>query len=296
LNKLLAAAAARLAIGCCLFWRTPKRGAIYDNFASGCLRDRFPLNCDMNSRWTVFLLCMLLGGCSAPSEKIIVATAANVQYVMKDIQAEFEKESGKEIQIVVGSSGKLTTQIREGAPFDVFVSADTKYPQEIFENGGSKEKPKVYALGTLVLWSSSIPEAELAMDILATDKVKKIAIPNPQIAPYGAAAVELMKADNLFGKIEKKLVFGESIAQTAQYITSGSVEVGFNALSIVLSDEMKGKGHYTILDSTLYKPIQQAAILLNHSEDSPKKATSEAFYKFLYSDKAKAIFKKYGYR
>ncbi|MCE6992207.1 molybdate ABC transporter substrate-binding protein [Dyadobacter sp. CY323] len=250
----------------------------------------------MDFKRIIFLLSIALTGCSKPSEKIVVATAANVQYVMKEIQAEFKKESGKEILIVVGSSGKLTTQIREGAPFDVFVSADTKYPEEIFANGGSAEKPRVYALGTLVLWSKDIPETELNATILDTDRVKRIAIPNPRTAPYGEAAIQVLKAQKLFEKTEKKLVYGESIAQTAQYISSGSVEAGFNALSIVLSDEMKGKGSYVILDSSLYQPIQQAAILLNHSADSPKKVISEQFYQFLYSAKAKAIFRKYGYK
>ena len=250
----------------------------------------------MNIQRFFLLFSVFLAGCSKPSEKIIVATAANVQYVMKEIKAEFEKEAGKEIDIVVGSSGKLTTQIREGAPFDVFVSADTKYPEEIFKNGGSAEKPRVYALGSLVLWSKNIPKSDLNIDSLANDKIKKIAVPNPETAPYGEAAIQILKSKNLFDKIEKRLVFGESIAQTAQYITSGNVEAGFNALSIVLSPEMKDKGNYIILDSADYKPIEQAAILLNHSEDSPKKATSEQFYKFLYSKKAKAIFQKYGYK
>jgi molybdate transport system substrate-binding protein len=245
----------------------------------------------------VFLLfSVILVGCSKPSDKIIVATAANVQYVMKEIQKEFAKETGEEIQIVVGSSGKLTAQIREGAPFDVFVSADTKYPQEIFKNGGSDEEPRIYATGSLVLWSKEIPETELSTAILATEKAKKIAIPNPRNAPYGEAAIEVLKAQKLFEKTEKKLVYGESIAQTAQYISTGSVEAGFNALSIVLSPEMKGKGHYIIIDSTLYKPIHQAAILLKHSEASPKKETSQKFYNFLYTNKAKQIFKKYGYK
>jgi molybdate transport system substrate-binding protein len=254
------------------------------------------INCDMDFKRITFLLAILVAGCSKPSDKIVVATAANVQYVMKEIQEAFKAESGKEILIVVGSSGKLTTQIREGAPFDVFVSADTRYPEEIFANGGSAEKPRVYALGTLVLWSRDISGEELNAAMLGSTRVKKIAIPNPRTAPYGEAAIQVLKAQDVFEKTEKKLVYGESIAQTAQYITSGSVEAGFNALSIVLSDEMKGKGHYVIIDSSLYQPIRQAAILLNHSEDSPKKATSEQFYEFLYSDKARAIFKKYGYK
>lgn len=239
---------------------------------------------------------VILAGCSKPSDKIVVATAANVQYVMKEIQKEFAKETGEEIQIVVGSSGKLTAQIREGAPFDVFVSADTKYPQEIFKNGGSDEAPRIYATGSLVLWSKDIPETELSTAILATEKVKKIAVPNPRNAPYGEAAIEVLKAGALFEKTEKKLVYGESIAQTAQYISTGSVEAGFNALSIVLSPEMKDKGHYVVIDSTLHKPIQQAAILLKHSDASPKKESSAKFYRFLYSNKAKQIFKKYGYK
>jgi molybdate transport system substrate-binding protein len=250
----------------------------------------------MNMQRFFLFFLVSLAGCSKPSENIVVATAANVQYVMKEIKAEFEKESGKKIDIVVGSSGKLTTQIREGAPFDVFVSADTKYPQEIFKNGGSEEKPRIYALGALVLWSKNIPKEELNLNVLTDDKIKKIAIPNPETAPYGEAAIQVLKSGNLFDKLEKKLVYGESIAQTAQYITSGNVEAGFNALSIVLSPEMKDKGNYIIIDSTAYKPIEQAAILLKHAPDSPKKAISEQFYQFLYSKKAKEILKKYGYK
>jgi molybdate transport system substrate-binding protein len=246
----------------------------------------------------LFLLfaVLLFSGCSKPSEKIIVATAANVQYVMKEIQQEFEKESGKQIQVVVGSSGKLTAQIREGAPFDIFVSADTKYPDEIFRNGGSDEQPKVYALGTLVLWSNSIPDSALTLETLLTDRVKKIAIPNPETAPYGEAAMVVLKTKGLLEKVNNKIVYGESISQTAQYISSGAVEAGFNALSIVLSPEMKEKGHYVTVDSTLYKPIRQAALLLKHSETSPKKETAKKFYDFLFSQKAKEIFKKYGYK
>lgn len=255
-----------------------------------------PLNCKMNFRYLIPLIALILAGCSKPSEKIIVATAANVQYVMKEIKVEFEKETGKQIEIVVGSSGNLTTQIREGAPFDVFVSADTKYPNEIFKNGGSDEKPRVYALGSLVLWSKNIPLGELNTALLSTEKIRKIAIPNPKTAPYGVAAIDILKSQKLYDQTESKLVYGESIAQTAQYIMSGSAEVGFNALSIVLSPEMKNQGYYIVVDSTLYQPIEQAAILLKHSDDSPKKESSQKFYDFLFSEKGKAILKKYGYK
>jgi molybdate transport system substrate-binding protein len=246
------------------------------------------------------ILCLLFllitWGCDKPSDKITVATAANVQYAMAEIKKEFEQTYQKEIQMVVSSSGKLTSQIREGAPFDVFVSADTKYPQEIFEKGGSEEKPRVYAHGSLVLWSLKIPAEGLRLDILKENSVKKVAIPNPKLAPYGEAAMEVLKGYDMLREVEPKLVFGESIAQTAQYITTGSAEVGFNALSVVLAQPTKTKGQWVVLDSSLHTPIQQAAILLRHSDTSPKKETSRLFYDFLYSEKAKEIFRRYGYK
>ena len=250
----------------------------------------------MNFPYRFLLFIVLIVGCSKPSDKIIIATAANVQYVMQDIKKEFEKESGKKIEIVVSSSGKLTTQIREGAPFDVFVSADTKYPDELYARGGSDEKPKIYALGSIVLWSRSLDISDLKVENLIENKIKKIAIPNPQTAPYGEAAIQVLQKQKSFEKLKTKLVYGESIAQTAQYITSGSVEVGFNALSVVMSPEMKGKGQWILVDSSLYEPIKQAAILLKHSDDSPKKETSRQFYDFLYSKKGREVFKKYGYK
>ena len=250
----------------------------------------------MNFPYRFLLFIVLIVGCTKPSDKIIIATAANVQYVMQDIKKEFEKESGKKIEIVVSSSGKLTTQIREGAPFDVFVSADTKYPDELYVRGGSDEKPKIYALGSIVLWSRNLDSSDLKVENLIEDKIKKIAIPNPQTAPYGEAAIQVLQKQKSFEKLKTKLVYGESIAQTAQYITSGSVEVGFNALSVVMSPEMKGKGQWILVDSSLYEPIKQAAILLKHSDDSPKKETSRQFYDFLYSKKGREIFKKYGYK
>jgi molybdate transport system substrate-binding protein len=242
------------------------------------------------------ILCtILLYSCSKPSEQIVVATAANVQYVMEEIKVAFEQETGKEVEIIVSSSGKLTAQIQQGAPYDIFVSADTKYPEEIYKNGGSDEAPKIYASGQLVLWAMKIPKSDLALDQLQSNMIKKIAIPNPKFAPYGEAALDVLKKNPQFASVESKLVYGESISQTAQYITTGAAEVGFNALSMVLSPEMKTKGNWILIDSSLYAPIHQAAILLKHSKTSIKRQSSKDFYDFLYSEKAKEIFKKYGY-
>ncbi len=242
----------------------------------------------------IFLFVVGLMSCTKPNDKVVVATAANVQFVMQELQKVFQKDTGIELDMVVSSSGKLTAQIREGAPFDLFVSADTRYPQEIFANGGADNPPKVYARGALVLWTrDSTVTPQLTM--LTQAEVKKIALANPETAPYGQAAVEVLTKAGLYEQVKSKLVYGESIAQTTQYIATGAADVGFTALSIVLSPEMKGKGTWTLLDSAAYTPIDQAAILLKHSESSPKREKSQQFYDFLYSEKARAIFRQYGY-
>lgn len=237
---------------------------------------------------------LLLIGCSRPNDKVVVATAANVQFVMQELQKEFEKQSETRLEVVVGSSGKLTAQIREGAPFDLFVSADTRYPQEIFDNGGGGAAPRIYARGALVLYASD-SAATPDLQRLTNPDIKKIALANPETAPYGAAAVQVLQKAGLYEQLKNKLVYGESIAQTTQFIATGAAEVGFTALSVVLSPEMKGKGRYLLLDSTAYAPIDQAALLLKHSETSPKRQKSQEFYDFLFSEEAKLIFRRYGY-
>lgn len=240
------------------------------------------------------LAFVLAAGCSQPNDKVMIATAANVQYVMQELQKAFERETGIQTEMVVSSSGKLTTQIREGAPFDVFVSADTRYPQEIYNHGGGQEPPRVYARGALVLWtadSTAVP----GLSVLTSDTIRKIALANPQTAPYGRAAVQVLEKAGLYDKVRTKLVYGESIAQTTQFIQTRAADVGFTALSVVLSPELKQKGRWIKLDSTSYEPIEQSAVLLMHSEDSPKLLPSRRFYEFLYSSKARAIFRQYGY-
>lgn len=241
-----------------------------------------------------FFVISLFIACSKPNDKVVVATAANVQFVMQELQKEFEKETDTRLEIVVGSSGKLTAQIRQGAPFDLFVSADRRYPQEIYDNGGSEATPKVYARGALVLWTSDSTVTP-DLQILVNPAIKKIALANPETAPYGMAAVQLLEKVGLYEQVKSKLVYGESIAQTTQYIATGAADVGFTGLSVVLSPEMKGQGRYLKLDSTTYEPIDQAAVLLKHSDTSPKREKSQEFYDFLYSEKAKVVFRKYGY-
>ncbi|HEV7348453.1 molybdate ABC transporter substrate-binding protein [Telluribacter sp.] len=246
----------------------------------------------------LFIILVLTGlaGCSGPNEKVVVATAANLQHVMPELKAAFESQSDSEIEIQFGSSGQLSTRIREGAPIDIFVSADTLYPYEIHRNGGSDAPPQVYARGTLVLWTlDSTTTTDLSLSTLLGSSVSKIALANPATAPFGQAAVQAMQQAGIYEQVKDRLLYAENTAQVTQQLTSGAAGAGFTALSIVLSPAMKGKGRWIKIDSAAYRPLVQAAVLLRHNEDSFKRQPSRDFFEFLYSEKAKAIFRNYGY-
>jgi len=230
-----------------------------------------------------------------PSQKVTVAVAANMQYAMKSLKQTFEKQTGITVDVIIGSSGKLTQQIEEGAPFDVFISADTKYPDELYDKKFAVAAPKIYAEGLLVLWTArSDIKLSSNLQLLGADQIKKIAIANPKTAPYGVAAEEALKYYKIYDKVQSKLVYGESISQTNQFILTQSADIGFTAKSVVLSSEMKGKGKWVAVDTKAYTPISQAAALLQHGEENNKEA-AEKFFNFLYSTSANEIYKKFGY-
>ena len=231
----------------------------------------------------------------AQQQKITVAVAANMQYAFNDLKTEFEKISHIHVDAVIGASGNLTRQIIQGAPFDVFISADTKYPENIYSQGFAEEKPRIYARGALVLWTTK-QGLQLKPDLrfLLSDNIKSIAIANPKIAPYGSAAVSLLKKFSLFESLKNKLVYGESISQTSQFIATGNADIGFTAKAVVLSDQMKNKGRWIELSNKDYPPIFQSAVLLKYGMKNHSVAARK-FYEFLFSKNAKDIYKKYGY-
>lgn len=233
------------------------------------------------------------------SEKITVAAAANMQFAMKELVQEFSSSTGIACDMVIGSSGNLTAQISKGAPYDVFVAANMKYPNTLFEKGLAEEPPVIYASGRLVLWTI-MGDVNPSLKELTTDRIKHIAIANPKLAPYGTAAIQVLQHHNLLEKVRHKLVYGESIAQTNQFITSGSAEIGFTALSVVLSPQMKGKGRWTEMDRKIYSPIDQGVIVIKPKDHRSTGLTDEIsgpqqFQNFLFTDKAKEILKKIGY-
>ncbi|HRH49109.1 MAG TPA: molybdate ABC transporter substrate-binding protein [Panacibacter sp.] len=229
------------------------------------------------------------------TQKVTVAVAANMQYAMNALKTKFEKQTGIKTEVIIGASGKLTQQIQEGAPFDVFISADTKYPQTLCQAKLTSDTPKVYAKGVLVLWTARNDlKPEVNLQLLLMDNVKKIAIANPKTAPYGLAAEEILKYYKLYNTLQKKLVYGESITQTNQFIMSQAADIGFTAKSAVLSDEMRGKGSWVEIEHKAYHDIDQAAVILKHGIETNKEA-SEKFYTYLYSAEAKKIYKQFGY-
>ncbi len=244
----------------------------------------------------LFVAFVLLCGFAPKTEdQVSVAVAANMQFTIEQLKAEFEKETAIRVNITIGSSGKLCAQIMESAPFDVFVSADMSYPDELYKKGFAVAEPEAYAKGSLVLWTArnDIKPSQDLTTLLQLG-IKKIAIANPKTAPYGVAAEDALKYYNVYDKVKDKLVYGENIAQTQQFIASQAADVGFIAKSLILSDEMKGKGRWVDVDKKAYTPIAQGAVILKHGQEK-NRMPAEKFYRFLYSDAAKAIFKKYGY-
>lgn len=240
-------------------------------------------------------MTMFCYGCipsSSSTDTITIATAANMQFAMEALKEQFTKETGIACQLVVSSSGKLTAQIIEGAPYDLFVAANMKYPEAVYQSGLAQEPPIIYAYGKLVLWTM---RSDLSPDlsILNTPLIKQIAMANPKTAPYGQAAFEALQYANLDSVLQPKLIFGESIAQTNPFIVTQAADIGFTAMSVVLSPRMKSQGRWVAIDEKHYQPIAQGLVVLKNKEDKAER--TRQFYDFLFSAKAKEILQNFGY-
>jgi len=226
------------------------------------------------------------------AQNIKVAVAANLQSVIKALRQDFKQKTGITIESILGASGNLTTQVKNGAPFDVFLSADMTFPENLFKDGFSKKKPVVYAQGSLVICSSQDIGFENWERVMLTGRIRKIAIANPAIAPYGKAAGEVLKKKGVWDDIQNKIVMGESISQVNTYITTGVADVGFTTQALVKDPNNKTKLYWELLDPKSYAPIEQGMVLLKHGESN---ADALKFYEYILSTRAKTIFKEYGY-
>jgi len=239
----------------------------------------------------VALLAVFLSCQSNHKPVLTIATAANAQFAIEDIAREFNKEMGIDSHIIIGSSGKHTAQIEAGAPYDVFISADLKFPATLYELGLTVSEPAIYAYGKIVIWTLK-DSLNLDINNLMSAPLNHIAMPNPKTAPYGLAAREALTYFNIYNTIRTKLVFGESVAQTNQFILSKSADLGFTAASIVMAPAMKNKGRWQEVDNNSYSPIAQAAVVLNQSTQPE---IAHKFYLFLFSPKAQKILQDHGY-
>jgi molybdate transport system substrate-binding protein len=242
----------------------------------------------------VALVLVLSAGLCAAQE-ITVAAAADLQFAMQEVGTRFQQESGKTVKLIYGSSGNFAQQLQNGAPFDVFFSANLDYPRQL-EAAGLTEPGTFYqyAIGKIVVWVPNDSKLDLSSGLkaLLNPSIKKIAIANPQHAPYGKAAVAAMQKENIYDQVKDKFVLGENISQTASFVASGSADVGIIALSLALSPNMKDKGRYAEVVAGDYPAIEQACVIMRSSKN---KDIAQQFLKFIQSPPIRELFKKYGF-
>src|SRR6202049_4257902 len=249
---------------------------------------RFPFHC-------VALLFALLAFQSAAAQEVRVAAAADLKFALDELGTPYGKQMGSKIDVSYGSSGNFLAQIQNGAPFDVFLSADIEYPRKL-EAAGLAEPGTLYeyAVGRIVIWMPADARNELAKlgwKVLLEPGVERIAIANPEHAPYGRAAVAAMRSAGIYEQVRERLVYGENIAQAAQFVASGSAQAGILALSLASSPPMRGGKRWAI-PADMHAPIEQGAVILKSAKD---KEGTRAFLAFLKSDAGRKILESYGF-
>jgi len=238
------------------------------------------------------LLFLMLCTALLNANTLNIAVAANVSYAMDELIAEFNKtHKDTEVRVTLGSSGKLTAQIKHGAPYHIFMAANMKFPQSLYDDKIAKGAPVIYALGSLAILSKEDKDMSKGIELLKGDDIYKIAIANPKTAPYGTAAMEAFKSAGIYEDIKSKLIFAESISQTVSFAITAA-DIGLIAKSSLYSKTMlkyKQNLNWVEVDAKLYTPIEQGIVMIEEDKET------KAFYDFILSQSARDIFKKYGY-
>ena len=241
------------------------------------------------------LLFILIFSAYLDAGKITIAVAANVSYAIGELKREFNSlYPNTKVEIILGSTGKLTAQIKNKAPYQIFMGANMMYPEILYKEGFAVTRPIVYAQGSLAYLSPKKRDFSKGIELVLSDNIKKIAIANPKTAPYGIATAEALKNAKIYNTIKSKFVFGESISQTVTYAVRAT-DLGFVAKSSLYSPQMahfKEGENWAEVDPRLYTPINQGIVILKKGE---KSAEALAFYAFIFSKKAEKIFKDFGY-
>lgn len=244
-------------------------------------------------RMLLAVASLSLYGQLAAAETLNVAVASDLKFAMAELAAAFAKSSpGSKIEIITGSSGKFYQQITNGAPFDLFFSADIDYPKKLKDGGLTASEVKPYTFGRLVLWSTTRDVAG-GLALLADEKLGKVAIANPAHAPYGKCAKDSLAYYGLLDKVSARLVFGENVSHAMQFAEAGAADAAIIAYSLVMAPGMKGRGNYFLIDERSHPPLEQGYVVLRRAQHKPDAAR---FAAFISSQEARAIFVRYGFR
>lgn len=280
---------------CCI--ATPQPVSLCAAAAAGATLARFAAGLRRTRQNWAGLLGLWLSGCAlaglAQAAEVVVAVAANFTVPMGKIAAQFEQDTGHTVQLAFGSTGRFYAQIKNGAPFHVLLAADDETPAKLAQEGlGVPTSRFTYAIGRLVLWSPQPGLVDEQGAVLTTERFSKLALADPRLAPYGRAALETLGQLGLLDKLRPKLVQGENIAQTYQFIQTQNAALGFVALSQVFAQGRWAAGSHWLVPSTLHEPIRQDALLLQKGQGQ---AAAQALLHYLRGDKARAIIRDHGY-
>ena len=232
---------------------------------------------------------MFLIAIEARAEQVRVAVASNFTHAAQALAIQFERDSGHKVTLIFGSTGKHYAQIKNGAPFDLFLAADQRRPQLLESEGKTIGNRITYAIGQLVLWSPNTDYVDSKGAVLGSNSFKRLAIANPRLAPYGKAAQQVLESKQLWRSLLRKMVRGENIAQAYQYVKSGNAQLGFVAYSQLKKPQQAIDGSYWRIPTDLHDPIEQQAVLLNNSD------AAQAFFNYLSSEAAKTLIRNHGY-
>jgi molybdate transport system substrate-binding protein len=239
---------------------------------------------------------VLLTALPASAGEVIIAAASDLNFAFKELVGAFEQKTGDQVKLSLGSSGNFFSQIQNGAPYDLYFSADIRYPQKLIESGqGVAGSLYAYAIGRIVLWvpaRSPIRVEQKGLEALLDGSIKKIAIANPKHAPYGRAAVAALEKAGLYERVKDRLVFGENISQAAQFVESGAADAGIIALSLALAPSMKAAGLYWEIPAEFHPPLEQGVIQLKGARQP---AVAKTFLDFLKGSDGRGIMQRYGF-
>lgn len=247
----------------------------------------------MNLLQKLLLSLPLMWALVAHAEKITIAAAADLKFAMDDIVAGYKQaHPGDEVEVIYGSSGKFHTQIRQGAPYDLYFSADIAFPRELAKAGLAASDVTPYAIGRIVLWGARVDASQMTLASLLDPAITRIAMANPKHAPYGKRAEEALRASGLWDKLEPKLVYGENIAQAAQFVQTGNAQVGIIALALALSPELSKGGGYRLISDSLHAPLEQGFITTKRASGN---LAAKRFSSFMGGQSARAVMVRYGF-